>query len=297
MRRLSLSVVIAGFLSFTTSAVGVGQEPTAAEVMQRAHAYIVEYEDDLSGIVAEEYWHQRILLPEGSVESDRVLRSDYLVYQLVPEEQWFAFRDVFEVDGAPIRNRDERFQELFARGSTGIAEREAKIAAASAQYNLGAVYRTIDRPTFVLAFLRPAYRSHFVFERVGEEVVNGTPTWVMSYREIKEPTFVRSPNGKSLKSHGRLWIEPTNGRLVRSELVTGATRAVPERATIVVTFGPTPALPFWVPVEMSEVYDTPGKRAAKRITGVATYSNFRASDLKAQLATLNKRITPTPELR
>jgi hypothetical protein len=248
--------------------------------MRRAHAYVVEYEDDLSGIVAEEHWRQRIVRPEGSVVGERVLRSDYLVYQLLPEEQWFAFRDVFEVDGAPVRDRNQQFGELLARGSTSIAEQETKLAAASAQYNLGPVYRTIDRPTFVLAFLRPAYRSRFDFEKVGEEVVNGTATWVMSYREIKEPTFVRTRTGKSLKSHGRLWIEPTTGRLVRSELVSGATRAVPERATIVVTFGPTPDLPFWVPVEMSEVYDNPRERAADRITGLATYSNFRPSGLR-----------------
>jgi hypothetical protein len=285
VRRLSLPAVIASFLPFSVSALVLGQELTATEVMKRAHAYIVEYEDDLSGIVAEEFWRQRIVRPGGTVESERVLRSDYLVYQLLPEEQWFAFRDVFEVDGEPVRNRDEQFRELFARGAMSIAEQEAKNAAASAQYNLGAVYRTIDRPTFVLAFLRPAYRSHFVFERVGEEVVNGTATWVMSYREIKEPTFIRSRTGKSLKSHGRLWIEPTTGRLVRSELVTGATRAVPERATIVVTFGPTPGLPFWVPIEMSEVYDNPRKRAVNQITGLATYSNFRPSGLRKRLST------------
>lgn len=286
MRQQSLSTIIAAFLFFNVSAIVAGQELTAADVMQRAHAYIVEYEDDLSGIVAEEYWRQRILHPDDSVESERVLRSDYLVYQLLPEEQWFAFRDVFEVDGTAVRDRDEQFRDLFARGSTSIADKETKIAAASARYNLGTVYRTIDRPTFVLAFLRPAYRKHFTFEKVGEEVVNDTATWVMSYREIEEPTFVRSRTGKSLKSHGRLWIDPTTGRLVRTELVTGVTRAVPERATIVVTFGPAPGLLFWVPVEMSEVYDNPRKRTANRITGLATYTNFRPSDLKARLGTL-----------
>ena len=119
--------------------------------MQRAHAYIVEWEDDLSGIIAEEHWRQRIIRPDDSVESERVLRSDYLVYQLVPEEQWFAFRDVFEVDGALIRDRDEQFRDLFARGSASISDQETKIAAASARHNLGTVYRTIDRPTFLSA--------------------------------------------------------------------------------------------------------------------------------------------------
>jgi hypothetical protein len=281
--RAASRLVVVGFLT-GPAAVFAGQPPTVTDVMQRAHAYIVEYEDDLSGIVSEERWRQRIVLPDGSTESERVLRSDYLVYQLLPEEEWFGFRDVFEVDETAVRDREARFRELFTRGPASVAEQATKMAAESARYNLGDVYRTINRPTFVLAFLRPAYRSRFDFAKVGDETVNGTPTWVMSYKEIKEPTFIRTQNGKSLKSHGRLWIDPMTGRLVRSELVTGDTRAAPERATIVVTYGPDPALGFWVPVEMSEVYDNPRKPSAKRITGLATYSNFRRSELKVRLA-------------
>ncbi len=280
MRRLA---VLAAFPTALASVLA-GQSPTVTDVMQRAHAYIVEYQDDLSGIVAEERWQQRIVLPDGSTESERVLRSDYLVYQLLPEEEWFGFRDVFEVDGTAVGDREARFRDLFTRGPTSVAEQAAKMAAESARYNLGDVYRTINRPTLVLAFLRPAYRSRFDFAKVGEETINGTPTWVISYKELKEPTFIRTQDGKSLKSHGRFWIDPATGRLVRSELVTGATRAVRQRATIVVTYGPEPGLGFWVPLEMSEVYDTPRKRSANRITGLATYSNFRPSRLKAGLA-------------
>ena len=251
--------------------------------MLRAHAYVVEYEHDLSGIVAEERWHQRIVRHDGATQRERILQSDYLVFQLLPEEDWFAFRDVFEVDGEPVGNREERFRELFARGPASVVEHAMEIAAESARYNLGDVYRTINLPTFVLAFLRPSNRSRFVFEKLGEETIYGTPTWVMSYREIKEPTFIRTRLGKALKSHGRLWIDPMTGRLVRSELVTGGDRTVPERATIVVTYGPQPALGLWVPIEMSEVYDNPRKKNASRITGSATYSRFRRSEMKARL--------------
>lgn len=260
-----------------------GQPATAAAVMLRAHAYVVGYEQDLSGIIAEERWDQRIVRPDGTTERERVLRSDYLVYQLPPDEDWFGFRDVVEVDGEPIVDHEDRIRELFARGPATMVEQAMKITAESARYNLGKVYRTINVPTFVLAFLRPANRSRFVFEKLGEETINGTPTWVMSYREIKEPTFIRTQTGKALKSHGRLWIEPATGRLVQSELVTGAVRAAPERATIVVTYGPEPDLGLWVPLEMSEVYDSPRKSNANRITGFAIYSRFRRSEIKMGL--------------
>jgi hypothetical protein len=268
-----------------TAFTAFGQASSSlSEVMLRAHAYIVEYEQDLSGLMAEERWEQRIIRPDGTIERERVLRSDYLVFQLLPAEDWFAFRDVFEVDGEPVGDREERFNELFARGPESISEQAMKIAAESARYNLGKVYRTINLPTFVLAFLRPLNRSRFVFDKLGEEPVDGTRTWVVTYREVKKPSFIRSPNGKPLTARGRLWIDPLTGRLVRSELVTGDEGAVHERATIVVTYGARPDLNIWVPIEMDEYYDNPSKPKADRITGTATYSRFRRSDIKARLS-------------
>lgn len=276
--------VLSAAIAFLTGLPVLARQPAStADVMLRAHAYVVEYEQDLSGIIAEERWDQRIVRHDGATERARVLRSDYLVFELLHEEDWFAFRDVFEVDGEPVGDREERFQELFARGPASVVEQAMKIAVESARYNLGDVYRTFNLPTFVLAFLRPLNRSRFVFEKLGEETIYGTPTWVMSYREIKEPTFIQTPTGKALKSHGRLWIDPMTGRLVRTELVTGGDRAVSERATIVVTYGPQPALGLWVPIEMSEVYDNPRKPNASRIVGSATYSLFRCSEMKARL--------------
>jgi hypothetical protein len=276
-------VLVAAIALLTGLSVAAGQLATASEVMLRVHAYVVGYEQDLSGIIAEERWQQRIVSRSGAIKRERLLRSDYLVYQLPPDEDWFGFRDVFEVDGTPVSDREQRFRELFAQRPADVVEQAMKIAAESARYNLGDVYRTINVPTFVLAFLRPSNRSRFVFERLGEETVNGSPTWVMSYRETKKRTFIRSVSGKALDSHGRLWIDAITGRLIRTELVTGGNHAVPERATIVVTYGPNPDLGFWVPIEMSEVYDNPRKPKADRIIGSATYSRFRRSELKARL--------------
>jgi hypothetical protein len=256
---------------------------TLSDVMLRVHGYVVGYEKDLSGVMSEERWVQRIVNRHGEILDERTLRSDYLVFQLPPDEDWFNFRDVFEVDGQPVSDREQRFRELFTRGPAGVVEQAKKIAKESARYNLGDVYRTINVPTFVLALLRPMNRARFAFEKVGEESIDGTSTWIVSFKEIKKPTFIKSQTGKELMSEGHLWVDPSNGRLVRTELVVGGVRSVRDRARIVVTYGPEPELGIWVPIEMTELYDKPNKPKADQISGTATYSNFRRSDLKNRL--------------
>ena len=73
--------------------------------MRRAHGFVVEYEDDLSMVVAEEHYEQRVLDEDGDLEEQRVLISDYRVTQLLPHEFWFGVREVFEVDGAAVAER------------------------------------------------------------------------------------------------------------------------------------------------------------------------------------------------
>ena len=113
---------------------------TLSDVMLRAHDYVVGYEKDLSGVMSEERWVQRIVARDGQIVAERTLRSDYLVFQLPPNEDWFNFRDVFEVDGQPVADREQRFRELFTRGPSSVIQQAMKIAAENARYNLGDVY-------------------------------------------------------------------------------------------------------------------------------------------------------------
>jgi len=276
--RIGITLAVA--LIWASGAV-VAQGLKLDDVMRRAHLYIVEYEDRLSHVLAEERYEQRIVDPGGATLHKRTLVSDYVVFQIPPDESWYAFRDVFEVDGEPVRDRQQRLQELFARRSADTVAQAMKIAEESARHNIGDVPRTINLPTFPLSFLRPANRSRFRFEKLGEEVADGVLAWVIGYRETKNPTFISTTAGVELKAHGRFSLDPTDGRLFRSELVTGGDRALAERATITVMYRPDPNLGLWVPGEMQELYDNPRRRkAANVIHGRATYSNYRRVERK-----------------
>ena len=75
-----------------------------------------------------------------------VLRSDFLLVK-IDNRRWLPFRDVFERDGRPVRDRQDRLTKLFLGGATNSALVQAeKIMNESARYNIGNGTRTINVP-------------------------------------------------------------------------------------------------------------------------------------------------------
>ena len=115
------------------------------------------------------------------------------------------------------------------------------------------------------------------FVELGAERVGELSTWVVGYREIPVDgaSFIETQDGDNLLTRGRFWIDPTNGRVVRSELITGDAR-VERTARITVDYRLFTTLNLWLPAEMHEVYEaTDATRHSTTITGTATYSNYR----------------------
>ena len=254
------------------------QVASLADVMQRAHGFVVEYEDDLSTVVAEEHYEQRILNADGGLEEQRILVSDYRVTQLLPHEFWFGVRDVFEVDGRVVGARTTRpLRALRLSPGEDASGRFRRIADENARFNIGDVVRTFNEPTFVLSFLHPRNRDRMRFVQLGEERIGNVSTWVVGYREqpADGTSFIETQDGAHLLTRGRFWIDPTTGRVVRSELIAGDAR-IERTARITVDYRLFPTLNLWLPAQMHEVYEpTDTSRLSTTITGTATYSNYR----------------------
>ena len=278
-----LLVVIAALLP-ASEAITRADSGTFADVLRRAHEYVTLYEDhELSTIVAREEYQQQWLDAAANIKGKRTLIADYFLFQLPPSEDWFALRDVYEVDGAPVGDRATsatRLRDLFSRPRSLHAETAMEIMKESGRFNLApeVYFRTVNVPTFGLRFLRPSSRSRMEFKKAGEEDVDGTASWIIEYRETKGPTFVATPERRDLPAHGRFWVEPKSGVVMRSEMIVGGTRQMPPRLTITVTYAKDPALGFRVPVEMLERYDSPRRTGDDVILARATYSDFRPFD-------------------
>ena len=258
------------------------QAPPLGTVLSRARDYIQQYERTLGMMIARETYVQRVPIQGASTPTRggfaplefrrQRLLSDFLMVRLESEgDQWMGFRAVLEVNGRPVPDRLERLQELLAGPPVTVVERWRALAEESARYNIGSVARSTNVPTFALLVLREANRDRFVFEHADDARVEGLRVWVIRYREQASPTIIRDRRGGNVFAHGRLWIDPTDGRLVRTEMRTGDNDSA-VRSEITVRYRPEAALGVWMPHEMKERYSTSDGRDFE---ATATYSDFQ----------------------
>ena len=266
---------------------GRRSEPTLADVLQRAAAYVAEFQVRLSSIVAEEAyvqdWHS--VGPKGRPLGRRELRSDLVLMKPANAASWAELRDVFEVDGRAIRPRDGRLEHLLREPAAAASMHLAAIVAESARFNIGDLDRNVNTPLFSLRFLEAGNQSRFRFKRghaaeptpaastsgSADTVFRvSTEVWVIAYDEVQAGTLIRTARRKDQPAHGRFWIDPATGRVLVSELVVD-NRTL--RATIDVSFQSEPLLDMLVPVAMHERYE--GKKTGSIVEGRATYGRFR----------------------
>lgn len=290
------------FVTVTLSLLGIvldAREPSLKTVLASASGYVVRFEHDLSGLIAEEHYTQNLeaLNPGASQPQDaepdvthRELRSDLLLVQARRPDEYVQFRDVFEVDGQPVRDRNDRLLLLFTQPTDATTTETRRIADESARYNIGQIMRNINVPVLPLRFLDPSNRWRFKFslKSRGDEpsVTAGLPdsatfrvsteVWVIEYRETESHTMIRTTNQSDLPSRGRFWIEPSTGRVLMSEFI--AENSV-VHSRIDVSYQSEPLLDLYVPIEMREVYTD--RTYPYRITGTATYSNYRHFDARS----------------
>jgi hypothetical protein len=194
------------------------------------------------------------------------MKADFLIVKTTGEA-WHPFRDVFEVDHIPIRDREERLAKLFLSSKPGSdwQERAKAISDESARYNLGAVQRTINNPVFALIFLQPDIRDHFRFTM-------GKPDRRMG--DGMRPTIIVGLPGQEMPAFGRFWIENDTGRIVKAE-VRVEQRGI--KANLTTEFHADERLGIDVPSEMREDYDLDNSR----VVGRASYTRFRRFEVKS----------------
>lgn len=274
------------------------------QLLAKATWYSIDFINHLSSVVAEERYLQDsnvalatvaipslggrggtgTNIPRGS-SKHRELRADFLIVK-TGNDMWTPFRDVFEVDHVPIRDREERLAKLFlnARPGAGFEEQARAIADESGRYNLGAVQRTINNPVFALIILQPEVRHRFKFTPGKPDKKFGPEIVVVDFVEEARPTVIAGRPGEQMPAFGRFWIEYTTGRVVKSE-VRVEVRDV--KASLTTTFRSDERLGIDVPGEFREEYDL----RDSRVTGVASYARFRRFEVKSS----EELAPPAPE--
>lgn len=248
--------------------------PTLDEVLARASVYVGTFERSLSSLVAEEQYTQWLELggPGGRFSRTqrirRHLKSDFLLVRSNEDEEWVPFRDVFEVDGRQVRERENRLVDLFVDAPRDAFEQARRISNESTRYNIGPVTRTVNVPTLPLKFLDPGNITRSVFVKADEGRIDGVAVWEVEFQEVAMPTLVRTTNRRSLIAEGTFWIDPDKGAVLRARLKLDVDDL---RSEITVDYDELDDLDVRVPAELRERYRGDGFD----LQGTASYGRIR----------------------
>jgi hypothetical protein len=267
---LVVAVLVAGGLQ----ASGAGQDRRAEALVDKAMVYVGTFVDRFSSVVAEEEYSQRLILERRN----RQLKSDFLIVQIPGGLDWLSFRDVFEVDGKAVRDRDERLVKLFLEpASDSLVRRAREISEAGARYNFPGIGGLND-PLIALAFVQDRYRKQFRWSVVRNDKGVGPGVWSVRYEETVRPTILKGNANRDLPSNGQIWIDEPTGRIMKTELrierggtPVGAGLVLRNRSDVTVTFQYDERFDIAVPVEMRENHF----QGTNDVSATAKYGRFR----------------------
>jgi hypothetical protein len=267
--------------------VSSARGPELEVLLGKLSDYVQAYTGHYSALVAEESYRQSVPLER----LQRRLRSDLLFVRSEPSAEWVSFRDVFEVDGKPVRDRDLRLEKLFLAPEPEARARLEAIRDESARYNLRPIVRNINVPLYPLKILLPENLGRFVFALGQAAEAGGVKVRSVTFTEVGRPALIMDLEGNDVPVRGRFLVEPTTGAIIESTVSAELTTCF---ASIVVRYARNTRMGLWVPTEMRERYSAVGQVGMMRQTGesllegTARYSNFR----RFQVSTEEKVVVP-----
>jgi hypothetical protein len=256
---------------------GAGDDPSLKEVLRRMGAYVQSYGEKASIVVATERYTQEVTAPNlepAPPKEFRGLVADFAIVKAAGLGGWVGYRDVVEVNGTRVSDREDRLIQILTSGA-GLVDEAQRLSDESARYNIGPIQRNFNVPTSVLFFFVPGNLDRFKFTRKG---AGRDGIWEIGFRETVRPTIVRTPRGASIPAEGSVWVDVETGTIVRTRVrlahfgpPSGGQPRGTGLAEIDVTYRRIPALDMWLPERMAETYD-----GMLRLTSCeAKYTDYR----------------------
>ena len=248
-----------------------------ATILDRAAIYVARYAGKFRNVLAEELYRQWLVNAADGRTTPRTLRSELVFVEVPGSLPWGTFRDVFELDGHTLKDRQGRLEKLFGRPDPDTARQAQEILKEGSRYNLGISYRNVNSPTLAMLLLLSENQNRLELERKGERSVGGFRCVEVAFRELASPTIVRDQWNNDVRSHGRFFIDGTRGTVLRTEieydLAANSMEDPEDRKTgsVATEYRLEPGLDLLVPDSMKELY----RLGPTRIEATARYSKYR----------------------
>lgn len=269
---------IAGILA-ALGTFAATQFPDANVLREQLDTYLLQYEPQLSALVAEELLIQRdaptrqAAVNAAPDTKHRRLVSEVAFISLPGGTGWLGLRRAVMLNGKELPDAGPPLGALLTDGDPDDMDQARLLLAESARLNLG-LPRTTNLPNLPLEFLHPRNRRRFAHRIDGTEKIRGITTLRMVFSEASSPTMIQRPEGGDMTSVITAWVEPGTGRLFRAQVKTRDARmgVLPFDATVWVDFKLEEKLGLLVPAEMKEAFYSGRFREG---TGTARYTKYR----------------------
>ena len=238
-----------------------------------ATAYVAQYQQQLTSVVADEEYTQEILEQtplDPRMPRARRLRSEVFFVFEPMDRQWMAIRDTMLVDGVPVRDRPSA---RLAFESLPPAEVRRRFSESNAQWNLGRILRNFNEPTLALLTFDREHTERFRFDRRSVTRTPEGPLATLEFRERDRPTLIRDLSLGPVYSRGEIVVDAA-GAIRRTSFRVTMKDVKVELAT---EYTPHPTLAMWVPKVFRERYER-GRRNSEEYEHIACeaiYSNYR----------------------
>jgi hypothetical protein len=262
---------VALLFALTTVTTARQDGPDLSVLLDRAATYVARYMDVMSNLNVDESYSQDVLsamrFRTAANSAHRELRSDVVLVRVGPPLEWRTYRDVFELNGAPVRDRADRLAKLILEPVDNAFQQAERIAAESARFNISNVGRTLNEPGLPLIFLQRSLQPRFQFTLDKRE----GSAWIVRYEETTRPTLFRHNRTTDNPATGRFWIAD-NGEVVKTEMIVKPAQL---NGTFTTAFRHENAHGIAVPIELREQVMVGADPRSPRIDGIAKYSNYR----------------------
>jgi hypothetical protein len=289
------ALIVVAASSSGVHALAQRRDATLEELLQRAGTYVRGLEDDFSSVIGDEEYEQKDVLKTQTAGGGKTrrMRSEMSFMRMQDDGVWLSIRNVLRLDGAPVADSKARLDAALADHTPGRASQLRRLRDEGARFNIGRIGRNFSDPMLGLLVVDPGAQPRFTFMLAGTERVRGVNTVRLSFVEHARPTLIsRGSDKQDLPAHGDVWIDPSDGVVHQTRLITDDSK-FDTRATITVMFSRDRRLDRWLPVRMDESYVQQGLTGGslgsaagsflERIECVATYSNYRRFETSARV--------------
>jgi len=253
------------------SAVPTQKSPdiSVKAVVAAGTKYVADYAARMMFVVGDEAYSQDSFDADDHRTASRSMKGELFLTFLKADHAWVAVRDVAEVDGEPVPDR-QTLPALLARGA--LSSIVVEVVEHNAAFNLGHIERTFNEPTLPLLVLDARRVSNFSFTRQQVEVADGVTLVTLAFVERERPTLVMSGDGVPFFARGELLMEAGTGRVRATHILFKGKSITADLRT---TYVPDPRLELWLPSLFTERYEGAPGGVREVDTGRAEYSNFK----------------------